>query len=113
MTCGELILVALLSVVFISGCSTPNRIELPLPSPDTESPEEGAAVVIGIDGSVSVGGETTTPGQLGAKLIASGLTKDSQITIQADKRVKYGAVVAVLDTLRNSGFNNIRFTAKN
>ena len=108
----KFMLVTQCSVMFLAGCSSTSPIEVALPSADAGLPGQTPIVVIASDGAMSVAGQPTESDQIGAKLLASGVTKSSPVKIQAASDTWYSAVMAALNALKKAGFTNVSFVTR-
>lgn len=69
------------------------------------SPDKPVALSLAADRSLTLNGGTVTPGSLaGALNGATGGDRETRIHLMADRRVDYGAMMAVLDELRAAGY---------
>ncbi|WP_102222781.1 TonB system transport protein ExbD [Acidimangrovimonas sediminis] len=60
------------------------------------------------DGSLTLGAHSVTPGALGAALDrASGGDRGTRVFLRADRGLSYGAVMAVMNRLRDAGYLKI------
>lgn len=80
-------------------------MELELPESTSASPEEVSPTVVQVssDGSVSFRGEEISPQVLESTIAGLDADERQRITVQADRRVEYGALVRILDALRRGG----------
>lgn len=88
-----------------------NGLPVTLPKASTGKDERSQTITITLlpDGKIYLNLGLITIDQLSAKLKALGVTNKSLVTVNADDRVPYGSVVAVMDEARSAGVLNFAF----
>jgi len=108
----------LMIIFLIAGVSTAlsrqQGIDLLLPRISNPEPQTRAGLVISVknDGSIFVDTKLTSLNSL-SRVLADRLARGQfdRVYLQADKRVDYGTVMAVLGIVREQGITNIGLTA--
>jgi biopolymer transport protein ExbD len=89
-----------------------NGVPVKLPSASTAepgTPPRQLAITVKDDGTVYVGAEVLRREQVAAELQRiHAQSPDRPVTVRADKTLKYGEVVQVLDWCRGAGFTDVR-----
>ena len=105
----------LLLVFFIFGVFSMTtqegiRVELPQAATAAASKDETLTVSLTAEGTLFVDQDLTTLETLAVTLQARhGGNPDTTIIINADRAVTHGAVISVLDTIRQAGFKRLIF----
>lgn len=105
--------------LLIIGMTWPNPtpgVGIDLPRASTAVPMRRStsknAIIVGVwrDGTIWVGNERTNSTVLVERIRAlKQRTSESKVYIKASARVHYGAVAAVLDSVRDAGIQNVAF----
>ncbi|AQS41067.1 MAG: TonB system transporter ExbD [Candidatus Tokpelaia hoelldobleri] len=102
------VILVLLIIFMVAAPLATSDIAVQLPSsaaPATPQPDKPVYVSLKPDGALYVGEKPVLPEGLGAELHAlTGHKLDSKIFIRADRAVDYGAVMTLLNTLREAGY---------
>jgi biopolymer transport protein ExbD len=103
----DVMLVLLIIFMVVSPLATVDlKIDLPAASAKPEPrPEQPVFISLKADQSLYLGERPVSLAQLGARLDAqTGADKQTTLFFQADKRVQYEHVMAVVDALRLAGY---------
>lgn len=106
----DVMLVLLIIFMVAAPISTVDvPVELPKSSAaPTQAPEEPLIVSLQADLTLSFGNGPVTREALAATLLqASGMKPETRIYIRADKSVPYGALMEVMNLLRDGGFQQV------
>ncbi|MFQ5744626.1 MAG: ExbD/TolR family protein [Acidobacteriota bacterium] len=105
---SPLIDIAFQLIIFFAVTTTflqDTGMQLELPDSSTATAEEVAQAVVsvGADGTIQFRGQTVTPEALEEAVAALPDEEKAKITVRADKSVRYGLIVRVIDALRKAG----------
>lgn len=108
MDISPLLDVAFLLLIFFAVTTTfleDSGLDLELPESTTASPTEQAPAVVTVsaDGGITFRGESLSVQELESIVRDLSAEELRRITLRADSRVDFGAVVAVFDALRRAG----------
>jgi biopolymer transport protein ExbD len=107
-------MLVLLIVFIIAAPLATNTLKLDLPRVDQGAATPPKLAIISIDAAgriyVSAGGQVDAPtdlDRLAAALSAAGPAQATNVSVQADQRVRYGRFVAVLNRLQDDGYYKV------
>ncbi|HEX3405794.1 MAG TPA: biopolymer transporter ExbD, partial [Caulobacteraceae bacterium] len=108
------VMLVLLIVFIIAAPLATNTLRLDLPRVDHGMTTPPKLAIISIDAAgriyVSAGGEVDAPtdlDKLATALSAAGPAQATNVSVQADQRVRYGRFVQVLNRLQDDGYYNV------
>ena len=85
-------------------------VSLPVANQPQTQPEDRVAVEIGANERIYIGGQLVTPAMLEDKLRAMMEGRTSKVVyLRADENLRYGRVIAVVDTIKKAGVEQIGF----
>lgn len=89
------------------------QLELPESSSTATREIEDITVFLGADGELSLGDETMDEDQLRARLRAAMDESDRKVVVlRADTHTEHGAVVEIMDLIRDSGAEGLTIAAR-
>lgn len=81
-------------------------LKLDLPPPRAAAGAAPLVISIRTDGRLFIGDRATSLATLGADMRTS-LAEGQKVYVRADRGVRYGGFVAVIDTLREAGYDDV------
>jgi len=89
------------------------QLELPESSSTAQQEAEDISVYLGADGELSFGEEIVDHEQLKARLQSALSETDRKVVVlRADTHTEHGAVVEIMDLIRDSGAEGLTFAAR-
>ncbi|MDR0810007.1 MAG: biopolymer transporter ExbD [Gemmobacter sp.] len=108
------VMLVLLIIFMVAAPLSTSDVPLTLPStstPPAQRPEEPVVLSLQRDLTLSLGGEAIPRAALAAQLTARARPED-RIYLRADAAVPYGALMAVMNLLREAGFVQVALVAQ-
>ncbi|EPY01059.1 TonB system transport protein ExbD [Magnetospirillum fulvum] len=102
------VMLVLLIIFMVAAPLATVDVKVDLPSSTAEpapKPDKPLTVTIRADGTLAIGNDTVAKDALSQALAAaSNKDTDQRVFLRADKTIEYGALMEVMDTLRDAGY---------